>query len=534
MRKKNNNSAENFREDVKLEDVKLTPWLEQYKNFKEQYPEELLLFRMGDFYELFFDDAKKAAAVLDIALTARDKDKKIPMAGIPYHALNIYLGRLIKAGYRAAICEQMSESSGSKIVDRKIIRVVTPGTYVPEEQEDNNLNSGARLAALNIYKNKIALAFLNVETGRLEAGTLIKSEAAALISAFHPSEIILPSSLNNNKKILESLPVLANYALHPVKNELFKLESAVSRLEAALKNKKLSSFGFDERDACIGSAWAALDYLSATQFSSVRHVLTIRPLSIKDRMNLDEAAQINLDLISGSASLFNCLDKCRTPMGRRTLRDWLLKPLMDLSAIKRRQDAIGELINAPENIAPLQDLLAAARDIERALSRLALNSGNPRDLAAIRDTLKLLPEFLNFKVLRTVIDVFPAERLKSLLDYLDAALEEELPRALKLKPVIKSSFNKDLASWRDVKERGEGWLNDYVERERVNTQSPRLKAGYTQAFGYYLEIGKAGLNKTPEYFERRQTLVNSQRYTTPRSLEIFRIRCFTATKRSSA
>ncbi|MBR1418053.1 MAG: DNA mismatch repair protein MutS, partial [Synergistaceae bacterium] len=402
-----------------------------------------------------------------------------------------------------------------KIVDRKIIRVVTPGTYVPEEQEDNNLNSGARLAALNIYKNKIALAFLNVETGRLEAGTLIKSEAAALISAFHPSEIILPSSLNNNKKILESLPVLANYALHPVKNELFKLESAVSRLEAALKNKKLSSFGFDERDACIGSAWAALDYLSATQFSSVRHVLNIRPLSIKDRMNLDESAQINLDLISGNASLFNCLDKCRTPMGRRTLREWLLKPLMDLSAIKRRQDAIGELINAPENIAPLQDLLAATRDIERALSRLALGSGNPRDLAAIRDTLKLLPEFLNFKVLRTVIDVFPAERLKILCEYLDAALEDELPRALKLKPVIKSSFNKELASWRDVKERGEGWLNDYVERERVNTQSPRLKAGYTQAFGYYLEIGKAGLNKTPEYFERRQTLVNSQRYTTP-------------------
>ncbi|MBQ3625923.1 MAG: DNA mismatch repair protein MutS [Synergistaceae bacterium] len=509
-------SDKNYKDDITLDDVKITPWLEQYKNFKEQYPEELLLFRMGDFYELFFDDAKTAAAVLDIALTARDKDKKIPMAGIPYHALNIYLGRLIKAGYRAAICEQMSDTppKGAKVVDRKIIRVATPGTYIPEENDFNFKDDGARLAAVNMAKNKIALAFLNVETGRLEAGTLIKSEAAALISAFGPSEVIIPSNISE-QKILETLPVLNNYALHKVKGELFKLESAVSRLESALKNKKLSSFGFDDKDACIGSAWAALDYLSATQFSSVKHVLTIKTLSIKDKMNLDEAAQVNLDLIDGSASLFSCLDRCRTPMGRRTLRDWLLRPLMDISAIKRRQDAIGELINAPENIALLADLLAGTRDIERALSRLALGSGNPRDLAAIRDTLKLLPEILNLKILSSVINAFPAQALQELLNYLDAALEEELPRNLNSKPVIKSSFNKELASWRDVKERGEGWLAEYVDRERANTQTPRLKAGYTQAFGYYLETGKAGLVKTPGYFERRQTLVNSQRYTTP-------------------
>ncbi|MBQ9896223.1 MAG: hypothetical protein IJM40_02785, partial [Synergistaceae bacterium] len=211
-------SDKNYKDDITLDDVKITPWLEQYKNFKEQYPEELLLFRMGDFYELFFDDAKTAAAVLDIALTARDKDKKIPMAGIPYHALNIYLGRLIKAGYRAAICEQMSDTppKGAKVVDRKIIRVATPGTYIPEENDFNFKDDGARLAAVNIAKNKIALAFLNVETGRLEAGTLIKSEAAALISAFGPSEIIIPSNISE-QKILETLPVLNNYALHKVK-----------------------------------------------------------------------------------------------------------------------------------------------------------------------------------------------------------------------------------------------------------------------------------------------------------------------------
>jgi len=271
-------------------DIKITPWLEQYKKFKEDYPDAILLFRMGDFYEMFFDDARKAAAILDIALTARDSEKKIPMAGIPHHALNIYLGRLIKAGCRAAICEQISEPDAKKgIVDRKVIRVVTPGTYVP----DDNLEESGHLAAVFILKNFIAMALLSVDTGLLEAGTLSERDSAAMLTAFAPGEVLYSSSQN-----IKNFPeFLRNYNLVPVSSELFKTQNAAGRLKSALKTSRLAGYGINEEDPCVGPAWAALDYLSATQFSSLNNVLKISPLLIKDRMSLDAAAQRNLELI---------------------------------------------------------------------------------------------------------------------------------------------------------------------------------------------------------------------------------------------
>ena len=495
------------------DDVKLTPWLDQYGKFKEQYPDALLLFRMGDFYELFFDDARVAASVLDIALTARDSEKKIPMAGVPHHALNIYLGRLIKAGYRAAVCEQIGEVPAKGVVERRVVRVVTPGTYVPEEE------SGAgHLAAVLPLPGCLAVALLSVDTGRLEAGTLPDREAAALLSAFAPGEVLYPSNVSEKK-----LPgFVREYALRPAALESFKTENAARRLASALghsgKPARLAGFGIDEDDPCVGPAWAVLDYLSATQFSAVRHVLRVTPLQAKGRMSLDAAAQRNLELIPETASgpsLLSCLDRCRTPMGRRTLREWLLRPLMDVEAIARRQDAIGLLVEAPADMSRLQDLLAGTRDVERALSRLSLGAGGPRDLAALRDTLRLLPGLtvLTFpEPLAGLLASFPD--LAPLREYLDGALEEDLPRTLGMGPVIRSDFNEELASWRDVSGKGEAWLAEYLEKERAACGSPRLRTGYNRAFGYYLEIGKAGLATVPDHFERRQTLVNAERYVT--------------------
>ena len=313
-------------------DVKITPWLGQYKKFKDEYPDAILLFRMGDFYEMFFDDARKAASILDIALTARDTEKKIPMAGIPHHALNVYLGRLIKAGLKAAICEQISEPDPKKgIVDRKVIRVVTPGTYVP----DDGLAESGHLAAVWPLKNFVAMALLSVNTGMLEAGTLSERDAAAMLTAFSPGEVLYPSSMK-----LDKLPgFLKAFNLVQTPTENFKIDNAAGKLKAALKARRLAGFGIDEKDPCVGSAWAALDYLSATQFSSLNDVLKFSPLMVKDRMSLDAAAQRNLELIpetsQSGASLLTSLDRCRTPMGRRRLRDWLLRPLMDVEAIKR-------------------------------------------------------------------------------------------------------------------------------------------------------------------------------------------------------
>ena len=498
--------------DIIPPDVKMTPWLEQYKTFKKEYPDALLLFRMGDFYELFFDDARKAASVLDIALTARDSQKKIPMAGIPHHALNSYLGRLIKAGYRAAICEQIGEPKTGAIVERKIIRVVTPGTYVPEEEFTSE---SGHLAAVYPAKNKIALALLAVNTGRLEAGTLNERDAAAVISAFAPGEILYPSNIKNLPEFLR------DYNLLPVSYENFKIENAAGRLKNILHTSRLEGFGINESDLCVGPAWAALDYLSATQFSTLNQVLKISPLLVRERMSLDSSAQRNLELIPevcsvGSVSLLTSLDKCRTPMGRRTLRSWLLRPLMDINAIKRRQESIKIFVDSPLESSRILDMLAGTRDIERSLSRIALGTANPLDLAAIRDTLRIIPDIKAIELaepLKSLQENIPD--LSDLQNYLNDSLEEDLPRILGTKAVIKSGFNEELDKWREISTQGEKWLNEYLDKERQATATPKLKAGYNNAFGYYLESGKGGLTIQPEYFKQTQTLVNARRFVTP-------------------
>lgn len=508
-------------------DIKLTPWLEQYKSFSEQYPDALLLFRMGDFYEMFFDDARKAASVLDIALTARDPEKKIPMAGIPHHALNSYLGRLIKAGYRAAICEQIGEANSKGLVERRVIRVVTPGTYVPEESSANT----GHLAAVLPLKGRIAVALLSVDTGRLEAGTLGERDAGSVISAFAPGEVLIPSNTRTLPDFLKS------YNLLEVSSETFKTENASGRLKSALGTARLEGFGIDERDPCTGPAWTALDYLSATQFSSLNNVLRLSPLIIRDRMSLDAAAQRNLELIpetSGdSISLLTCIDRCRTPMGRRTLRDWILRPLMDIKAIERRQRAIRLLVDDRRKSALLQDILAGTRDVERSLSRLALGTGNPTDLAAIRDTLRILPDIKALGLdepLSSLINSLPD--MGELSTYLESALEESLPRNFGAWNVIRSTFNDELAKLRELSSQGTKWLEEYLERERAATATPKLKSGYTNAYGYYLEAGKAGLTIQPDYFRQTQTLVNSKRYTTP-ELKEFEARMQTSTAEAS-
>ncbi|MDR1733150.1 MAG: DNA mismatch repair protein MutS [Synergistaceae bacterium] len=493
------------------EDLKMTPWLAQYQKWKAEYPDALLLFRMGDFYELFFEDARDAAAILDITLTSRQEN--IPMAGVPHHALHMYLGRLIRAGRRVAICEQIGEPNGRTLVERRVVRVVTPGTYVPEESE----NTGHLAAVAPTRDGRFAVALLSTETGRLEAGTLSADETMAALTAFSPGEVLYPAGVKT-----DTFPVgIHSFTLLPRSGELFKTAAAANRLKTALSAVRLEGWGIAEDDPCVGPSWVVLDYLSSTQFGSVRHVLRIAPLNPRDYMYLDDAAQRNLDLMPDSTSgmdrsLFSCLNRCRTPMGRRSLSNWLLRPLLDLSAIAKRQDYIGCLVPNAALLYDLQDVLSAARDVERALSRLSMGTGTPRDLAAIRDTLRTLPRLRSFvfeeplgEAARTLPD------LQDLCEYLDDALEEELPRILGAGKVIRSSFSEELNSWRTAGENGEKWLAEYLEKEREATGSSRLKSGYNKVFGYYLEIGRTGLETIPPYYERRQTLVNAERFVTP-------------------
>ena len=366
------------------------------------------------------------------------------------------------------------------------------------------------------------MALLHVDTGTLEAGTLSERDASAVLSAFTPGEVLYPSNIRNLPAFLDG------YNLQPVSPENFKTENSAGRLKAALHTQKLSGFGIDERDPCVGPAWAALEYLSATQFSSLDNVLRLSPLIVRDRMSLDASAQRNLELIpetaGDSVSLFTCLDKNRTPMGRRTLRDWILRPLMDIKAIQRRQKAIGVLVDAAGECARLLDTLAGTRDVERSLSRLSLGNFNPQDLGAIRDTLRLIPDIRDINAdepLKGMIASLPD--LSELSAYLERALCDDLPRALGGGQVIRAGFDAALDNLREEASNGEKWLAEYLEKERSATATPKLKVGFTNAFGYYLEAGRGGLTIQPQYFKQTQTLVNARRYTTP-ELKAFELR----------
>jgi DNA mismatch repair protein MutS len=491
-------------------DLKRTPMLEQYLFWKERYPNCLLFFRMGDFFELFFDDARTASAVLDITLTARDPEKRIPMAGVPFHAVESYLGKLVREGFSVALCDQVTEPDGRTLVERSVVRVVTPGTYVPEDPSGEG-----RLAALAPAGDEgIALALLAPGTGSLEVGTVSENEAASLLATFAPQEILLP------KGAAERLPGRVREQIARIPQRLLArnhFDPAVGeeRLAARFAVASLAAYGVLPGDAAVGCARVALDYLEETHFSAARHVRRLRPLHSGLFLHLDVTTVRNLDLVEGdSLSLFAILNRCCTPMGKRCLREWILRPLRSVEEIRRRQDAVASLREDPALLRSLQDALGMCRDVERALGRLSLRVGTPRDLAAIRDTLVAFPGLVALcagreagELLRTVPDLAPlTETLKPLAD--------DPPRLVNAGGVIRDGADPELDEWRCIARSGEEWLRDYAARERELRGIKSLKVGYNKVFGYYLEISRANLENIPPEYRRKQTLVGGERFVT--------------------
>ncbi|HCA40490.1 MAG TPA: DNA mismatch repair protein MutS [Aminobacterium sp.] len=488
--------------------VKMTPMLSQYVKWKGKYPDCLLFFRMGDFYEMFFDDAHIASEVLDITLTSRDPEKSIPMAGVPYHAVHNYLGRLIKAGYKVAICEQMSEPDGKTLVEREVIRIVTPGTYVPEDAGEEG-----RLAALSIINDdRVALAMLLVDTGRLEMGTLATEEALSVLTAFNPGEVLIEDT--TQKDALP--PELQEFFLLKRSREHFVPESSTRWLCQMLNVPSLSAFGVDDGSSECGCAAAVLRYLEETQFGAIHHITRLFPLREQAYLYLDTTSQRNLELVdSDGPTLYSVLNKCKNPMGRRLLRQWILRPLLDVAEIHKRQEGVEELLQNATLRINLQKTLSLCRDIERASSRLSLGTGGPRDLGAIRDTLQLLPEILELCMSGFLSSyVEKNEQLLTLRTLLSSSLNDELPRSLQSGGVIRYGYNEELDSWRDLKDHADEWLGKYVEREREKTGIPKLKVGSNKVFGYYLEVTRSNADKVPENYIRKQTLVSAERFIT--------------------
>ena len=494
-----------------------TPLMQQYLRIKSEYPDILLFFRMGDFYELFYEDAKRAARLLDITLTTRGQSagQPIPMAGVPYHAVDAYLARLIKRGESIAICEQVGDPAESKgPVERKVVRIITPGTVTEEallEDRQDRL-----LAAVAPGKKGFGLAWLDVAGGRLRfSEPASRQELAAELERLRPAEILFPEDY--------PLPVAGQMgALRPCPPWQFDVESGERELCQQLKVQDLSGFGVEQRGPGLGAAGALLQYARDRLAGELSHLTGVRAVKTSEHLVLDAATRRHLEIDTHpdgrtEHTLVGLMDSAVTPMGSRKLKRWITNPLRASEALNQRFEAVQTLLN--EHIHPaLQDTLRGIGDMERILTRIALRTARPRDLATLREGLARLPD------LHSTLEQFPDALLMSLSDalapcpdlqdLLTAAIIEQPPMVIRDGGVIAEGFDAELDELRALSQNAGDFLVRYETQERERTGIATLKVGYNRVHGYYIEISKAQGDRVPTEYSRRQTLKNVERYIT--------------------
>lgn len=499
--------------------------MKQYHDMKERYPDAIIFFRMGDFYETFYDDAKVVARELNITLTSRDK-AKTPLAGIPYHALDTYLSRMIKKGYRVAICEQIEDPKKAKgVVKRDVVRVVTPGTVL----EDSILESGSNnyLMVISQEWNRYGLAFVDVSTGEFLTteihGNEAEQRALSEMARFSPSEIIVPEDAAESNILKEAKQRGVLITRHSA--YAFTKEKAKDTLKRHFSVLSLEGLGLEGNDLAISACGAALDYLFRTQKSSLDYIDTIKPYRIDDYLVLDSATIRNLELLKNirdggkEGSLIGVIDRTVTPMGSRLLKSWLLRPLVDQGQINTRLDAIEEAKDDPIFREDMRSLLSSIRDMERLVARAVYGSAGPRDLVSLRESMKVIPaikKLLNdrkahlFSQLNE--DLNPLEELMSRLD---SALVDEPPVTVRDGGIIKKGYSSELDGLKEMAASGKAWIAELQRKERERTGIKSLKVGFNKVFGYYLEVSRANLKMVPDNYIRKQTLRNGERFITP-------------------
>lgn len=483
-----------------------TPMMKQYLSWKEQYPNCLLFFRMGDFYETFLDDAKVVAKELDLTLTARDKDRQLPMAGVPWHSVESYLAKLTRKGYRVAICEQMTEPTGRTLVERKVVRVVTPGTYLSEEGEDQ-----PQLAALVVGKKTWVLGWLMPCSSKISVFEADPQRVSQAMDALKISELLvprgsIPAGLDKRFRCLE-LP-----------RTQFEVGAGFHKLTSRWGLKNLRSFGLDDDDPRVAVAGALVTYLDETSLSRSGHLTGLWVVDDGAVLTLDSAALAHLDLIGDKGSLFDLLNQTSTVLGRRLLQEWILRPSLDLAIISRRQTAIDLLLEGRDQRGQLQELLKQVRDLDRALAKLHSPLASPRELAALRDTLAVYPKIEGcYPQLTQFLGLPPSSATAKLAQKLEQILVDQVPRLLGSGPLVASGVDQDLDEARAVHLDGEKWLDQLAESLKEELGLSRLKIAFNRVFGYGVEISKALLDglSLPQRFVRRQTLVNAERFVIP-------------------
>jgi len=507
-----------------------TPMMRQYMEIKKKHPDYLLFYRLGDFYELFMEDAKIGADVLDIVLTSRTrgKDGRIPMAGVPYHAVDSYLSKLVKAGYKVAICEQVSEADGKNLVEREVVRIVTPGTVLDEkslEKKENNY-----ILSIGYDGEILGVAAADLSTGAFHT-TQIKVDnleyiLANELSKFSPSECILSDSLYEDTGILKILSSQECLNVYPFSDWDLFASNAGSYLKDHFGVKTLQSFDIEDKKCSLESSAALLGYLKHTQKDKISHIRRINYYYPGDYVILDKSTIRNLELFSTlrenkrQGSLIGVLDMTCTSMGGRLLRSWVLKPLIDKEKIVERLDAVEVFYGDSEKREELRSYLKHVPDIERLLSRLSAGLGNARDLVSLKEALKttfaVKGSLKNYTV-EFVKDIKKgiSEELNLTVDLIEKTIGDEPPVETREGGLVKNGVDENLDSLRKKIKGGKDWVAKLEEKERKRTKISSLKVKFNRVFGYYIEVSKANLNLVPDDYTRKQTLVNAERFITP-------------------
>jgi DNA mismatch repair protein MutS len=502
--------------------MSLTPMMQQYREAKEQYPGMLLLFRMGDFYELFDADAEVASRVLGLTLTSRDKT--VPMAGIPHHALERYLHRLLRAGHRVAVCDQVEDASQAKgLVRREVTRVVTPGTLTEDALLDpRRANYLAALCAGP--RSAVGLAWVDLSTGVFHAADVPRPRLHDELARLAPAECL---TAEGEPELLAAAVRQAapEAALMPRPDWTFEASSARAVLFKHFGVGTLAGFGFEDGQPCLAAAGAVLLYMQETLKSGLGHLRRLQPFRQDQFVFLDDVTRRGLELTQTlrtggrDGSLLSVVDRTVTSMGARLLHEWLLSPLADCPAIEARLDAVEELLNESALRRDLREVLGAGHDLPRLTARVSTGRASPRDLAAVARTLRLLPRIKAKATGRRSALLCDLEgRLElcpDLRQSLDSALVDDPPLTPREGGVIKEGYHAELDGLRAVARDGKGWMARFQAAEVVRTGIPSLKVGFNQVFGYYIEITHAHAAKIPADYARKQTLKNAERYVTP-------------------
>ena len=507
----------------------LSPMMKQYHEVKRRFPGKLVFFRMGDFYEMFYEDAVTASRALEITLTSRSKDKsgaRIPMCGVPYHSVEGYINRLIKNGFKIAICEQMEDpKQAKKLVKREVTRVMTPGTVIEEtllEPKDHNY-----LASLYVTQRGIGLAFMDLSTADFLAaeftGDDAWSKAVDELARFTPNELVMQESFGEELREKLTQAWSDNWVSSLVDDWVFNYDYAQRALLEHFGVATLDGFGAEGRILALSAAGALVHYLRESQLAALGKVAELRFFESSDFMKLDAATVANLELtrtLDGSkqGSLFSFMDTTRTGMGARMLKSWMLLPLLDISRIELRLDAIETLRKNISVSGRLASRLEEILDIERLISRVMAGISGPRELVALKNSLRAVP---GLKAILRDISITRLDEIREQLDPLDevvnlieTSIADEPPASANEPGIIRQGYSAELDDLRDIRHSGKGYIASLEARERSETGIASLKVKFNNVFGYFIEVTNTNLPLVPKHYVRRQTLANCERFIT--------------------